>query len=85
MFTTDAHDHYQTLVKHYFPKAQHHVHKSVRAADVGQGELKKTHYDPLFSVNHSFATIRAKVNRLNRRTVHHERPGTISRSHRYLY
>ena len=30
--------------------------------------IKKTRYDPLFSVNHSFATIRAKVNRLNRRT-----------------
>jgi len=35
---------------------------------VGQGELKKAGFDYLFSVNHTFATVRAKVNRLNRRT-----------------
>ncbi len=31
-------------------------------------ELKKKQFDPLFSVNHTFATMRAKINRLNRRT-----------------
>ena len=41
---------------------------SSRGAVVGQGELKKIAFDPLFSVNHTFATVRAKVNRLNRRT-----------------
>jgi transposase-like protein len=67
-FKTDGHEHYATLIKHYFPDSVHHVYKSARGAVVGQGELKKITYDHLFSVNHTFASIRAKVNRLNRRT-----------------
>ncbi len=67
-FKTDGHEHYGTLIKRYFPRAEHHVFKSTRGAIVGQGELKKKSFDELFSVNHTFATLRAKVNRLNRRT-----------------
>ncbi len=67
-FKTDGHNHYRQLVKDYFPEGEHHVYKSVRGSIVGQGELKKTRHDELFSINHTFATIRAKVNRLNRRT-----------------
>jgi len=67
-FKTDGHDHYALLIKQFFPDATHEVFKSVRGAIIGQGELKKTRFDNLFSVNHTFATIRAKVNRLNRRT-----------------
>ena len=67
-FKTDGHEHYATLIKQYFPQAIHSVYKSSRGAVVGQGELKKITFDPLFSVNHTFATVRAKVNRLNRRT-----------------
>ena len=67
-FKTDGHEHYATLIKRYFPLAKHEVFKSERGAVVGQGELKKKTFDPLFSVNHTFATTRAKVNRLNRRT-----------------
>jgi len=67
-FETDGHDHYRVLIKHYFPKATHSVFESVRGAIVGQGELKKTHFDPLFTINHFLATMRAKVNRLIRRT-----------------
>jgi len=68
VFKTDGHEHYTTLIKQFFPEAKHEVFKSVRGSVVGQGELKKTRFDNLFSVNHTFATIRAKVNRLNRRT-----------------
>jgi transposase-like protein len=67
-FKTDGHEHYATLIKQHFPSAIHSVYKSSRGAVVGQGELKKIAFDPLFSVNHTFATVRAKVNRLNRRT-----------------
>ena len=67
-FKTDGHTHYATLIKRYFPDSQHEVFLSEHGAIVGQGELKKTQFDPLFSINHAFATMRAKVNRLNRRT-----------------
>jgi len=67
-FKTDGHEHYAKLIKQVFPEAKHEVFKSVRGAVVGQGELKKTKFDPLFSINHTFATLRAKVNRLTRRT-----------------
>lgn len=67
-FKTDGHDHYRTLIKKHFPLATHTVHKSERGCVAGQGERKKKRFDPLFSVNHTFATLRAKINRLNRRT-----------------
>ena len=68
IFKTDGHEHYARLIKQYFPKAEHSVHISHRGSIVGQGELKKIGFDPLFSINHFLATARAKVNRLNRRT-----------------
>ena len=67
-FETDGHDHYRVLIKRFFPQATHTVFPSVRGAVVGQGELKKIHFDPLFTINHFLATMRAKVNRLVRRT-----------------
>ena len=35
---------------------------------VGQGELKKTAFDPIFSINHTFAMMRANISRLIRKT-----------------
>ena len=67
-FDTDGHTHYPELIKRYFPQATHSVFKSVPGAVVGQGELKKTGFDPLFTINHFLATMRAKINRLVRRT-----------------
>jgi len=67
-FKTDGHTQYPYLIKKYFPHGSHTVHVSDRGSVVGQGELKKTRFDHLFSVNHSFANARAKINRLNRRT-----------------
>ena len=34
----------------------------------GQGELKKVVYDPIFSLNHTCAMLRANINRLVRKT-----------------
>jgi len=65
---SDQHRDYPPLVKKHFPKAQHQCHKGVRSSIGGQGELKKLVYDPLFSINHTLAMLRAKVSRLFRRT-----------------
>jgi len=67
-FQTDGHAHYRVLIQRYFPEATHEVYKSKRGAVVGQGEFKKTSFDPLFTINRFLATMRAKVNRLVRRT-----------------
>jgi len=39
-----------------------------RGSVSGQGELKKLRFDPLFSLNHTCAMLRANLNRLFRRT-----------------
>ena len=67
-FKTDGHVHYAQLIKAHFTHSKHEIFISDRGAIFGQGELKKTAFDNLFSINHTFATVRAKVNRLNRRT-----------------
>jgi hypothetical protein len=59
---------YPRLVKKHFPKSSHIAHKGKRGCVVGQGELKKIGFDPLFSLNHTAAMFRANVNRLFRRT-----------------
>lgn len=67
-FDTDGHQQYPTLIRHGFPQATHCVHPSIRGCVTGQGELKKAQYDPLFTVNHTLAMLRANINRLVRRT-----------------
>ena len=42
--------------------------KGKRGCVTGQGELKKVGFDPLFSLNHTFAMFRANMNRLFRKT-----------------
>jgi len=39
-----------------------------RGCSTGQGELKKLVYDPIFSLNHTCAMLRANLNRLFRKT-----------------
>lgn len=68
-FLSDANPHYPKYVKKYFPKATHETVKGVRGcASGGQGELKRIAFDPLFSLNHTFAMLRANIARLIRRT-----------------
>ena len=43
-------------------------YKGEKSRSYGQGELKKTKNDPLFSINHTFAMLRANINRLIRRS-----------------
>ncbi len=65
---SDQSPHYPADVMTYFPASRHERFKGKRGCIVGQGELKKIGFDPLFSLNHTFAKFRADINRLARRT-----------------
>ncbi len=67
-FISDAHPYYPPIVKKFFPNAEHVRTKGRRGCVVGQGELKRVGFDPLFSLNHTCAMLRANINRLVRRT-----------------
>jgi hypothetical protein len=40
----------------------------LRESNVGLGQLKKIGFDPLLSLNHTYAMLRANINRLIRKT-----------------
>lgn len=65
---SDQNPHYPGDVKLFFREAEHIPLKGRRGAITGQGELKKVGFDPLFSLNHTYAKLRADVNRLIRKT-----------------
>ena len=67
-FRSDQNPHYPSHLKKYFPNSEHETYKGRRGCVVGQGELKRGGFDPLFSLNHTCAMIRANLNRLFRRT-----------------
>ena len=66
--TTDQNPKYPGWIKPHFPEVRHRTVKGQRGCVVGQGELKKIGFDPLFSLNHTAAMFRANVNRLIRKT-----------------
>ena len=66
--TSDEKSIYGPRIKKILPGRTHICVKSRKAIIAGQGELKEGGYDPLFSLNHTCAMIRANMNRLNRRT-----------------
>lgn len=60
---------YPILVTKVFNSAvAHETHKGRRGCVVGQGELKRGGFDPLFSLNHTCAMIRDNIKRMSRRT-----------------
>ncbi|MCO5142243.1 MAG: hypothetical protein M9962_04035 [Oligoflexia bacterium] len=65
---SDSNPYYKSDVSSYFPKAAHLQYKGRKAASSGLGELKKGYHDPLFSLNHTCAMLRANINRLFRKT-----------------
>ncbi len=67
-FLSDQNPHYPFFIKKYFPLSRHETTPGGRGAVTGQGELKQLVYDPLFALNHTFAMMRANMNRLLRRT-----------------
>jgi transposase-like protein len=68
IFTSDDNPHYPKYVYKHHPFVKHVTVKGGRGAIAGQGELKKLKFDPIFSLNHSCAMLRANLNRLFRRT-----------------
>jgi transposase-like protein len=68
LLKSDQNPHYPNDVRKFFPNCQYTTYKGRRGAIVGQGELKKIGFDPLFSLNHTCATYRARANRLFRST-----------------
>jgi len=68
VFQSDQNPHYGLTLRKHFPKCKHVTYKGRRGCVVGQGELKAGGYDPIFSLNHTFAMARANMNRLFRRT-----------------
>jgi transposase-like protein len=67
-FISDENPHYPRHLKTHFPQATHICHKGRKGHVAGQGELKRGGFDPLFSLNHTCAMLRANLNRLFRRT-----------------
>ena len=65
---SDESPRYKKWVDHFFEESEYTQYKGRRGCVVGQGELKRGGKDPLFSLNHTCAMIRANVNRLFRRT-----------------
>ena len=65
---SDEHPYYPPIVKRFFPDADYQRVKGRTGCIAGQGELKKIGFDPLFSLNHTCAMMRANINRLFRRT-----------------
>jgi hypothetical protein len=59
---------YNGVVKQFFPHAIVTQYMGQKGSVAGQGELKKTRFDPIFSINHTFAMLRANVSRLIRKT-----------------
>ena len=65
---SDMNPKYPGWIKVHVPEANHRTVKGRRGCVVGQGELKRGGYDPLFALNHTAAMLRANINRLFRRT-----------------
>jgi hypothetical protein len=65
---SDKNPHYPKDVQRHFPEATHQTFKGRRGLDTAQGELKKGGFDPIFSLNHTCAKMRADLNRLIRQT-----------------
>jgi len=68
LIKSDEHPRYANEIKLAIPGASHVQYRSVRGSLTGQGELKRTGYDPLFPINHTLAMMRDNIKRFARRT-----------------
>ena len=68
LFKSDQNPSYPAPLFAGFPDCRHETTKGGRSCVVGQGELKKLVWDPIFSLNHTAAMLRANMNRLFRKT-----------------
>ena len=82
---TDKHGAYPLLLKRFLPDATHVRYKGAKAAIVGQGELKKGGWDPMFCINHQLAMLRAHISRLFRRSWNTTKRVTRLADHLAIY
>ena len=67
-FISDKKSTYPRVVSIVFPGSNHTTFKGRIAAVAGQGELKVGGNDPLFSLNHTLATVRYRIQTMARKT-----------------
>ena len=84
-FVSDQHPYYLPAVNKYFPRSDYIQFKGRSGSIAGQGELKKLGQDPLFYINHTFAMLRANINRLIRKTWCTTKKLERLRDHLYIY
>lgn len=65
---SDSNPHYPPDITKHFPTCAHQTVMGGRGSNTGQGELKRQKFDPIFSLNHTCAMLRANINRLFRKT-----------------
>lgn len=82
---SDSNPYYARPVKKHFPDCNYRQYLGKRGSLGGQGELKKVRFDPLFSLNHTCAKLRADINRLARRTWCTTKKAEGLEAHLYLY
>jgi transposase-like protein len=68
LIKSDESPRYPKYLKECLPGIPHAAFKGRRGCIVGQGELKRGGFDPLFSLNHTCARVRDLIKRLSRRT-----------------
>lgn len=85
IIASDYWNSYPGHVHTHFPKISHQRHLSRKATPNGFGELKQGYNDPLFSINHTAAMLRANVNRLTRKTWCTTKKISGLNDHLYLY
>ncbi len=85
LIKSDQNPHYPADVARFFPNAKHVTYQGRRPASIGQGEIKKGRFDPLFSLNHTCAMFRANVSRLVRKTWVTTKRMDRLRAHLFIY
>ena len=82
---SDEHKLYPSFVKKNSPKSKHLRFQGGRGSFIGQGELKRVKFDPLFALNHTCAMLRANINRLIRKTWCTTKKFEMLQNHIYIY
>ncbi|MEX1098922.1 MAG: hypothetical protein WEB87_00765, partial [Bacteriovoracaceae bacterium] len=85
LIVSDQHKNYPDVIKKYLPQSTHQTHRSERGRIDAQGELKRVEFDPLFAINHTYAMMRANINRLIRKTWCTTKSVTMLQQHLELY
>ena len=85
LIDTDEHQLYPIMIEKHLSGWRHRRFKSLKATVAGQGELKSKRRDPLFSINHTLAMMRANINRLFRRTWNTTKNPQMLLHHLWLY